>query len=360
MEIPTSFKPGRNLEEKTQRLVKGIKKKEEDIPEEIKNLGDITKYFANTTIPIFGYDDKKRIHKKEAPLKEVLKKKIFQGRVYLLDTNPIKYKGLYFTREENNNSEELSLDLTIDLDVTSQKTGYKISDKAIKHVKEMVKNTQDQTWALAGICNTADFNLYTYDCTKVNIKTPKEIQWVFETFKDFNPRIHGGTLRDLYLGIKITGDIDVQLSSPDGWWQERKLRKFIESVMDETKLVSKGWKEDSYHSSGKYHPARYNANKFGMTYDITGGVFQRYLSTEQIIMENPGELTIYNLAKNDLDNKQFRMIESINVPERVFTKIEKLEGMGLKFFPENPRDLSNTMIPFNKKVDTRKYEHDSY
>lgn len=337
MNIPKGFQQKKGLEERTKRLTKGVKKS--DIPEKITDLESATKYFANSIIPVYGYDIKKRIHVIDMPIRQVLKNNILLGKVNPLSKNPFKYKGVYFTKSLDMDNTKKDISLNFKIDITRQKPEYRLADESIQEIKKEVKGLKNWAWSL-DVCNDAYF--FTQDCTTVKVDTPKEILWVFETLKDFNPKIHGGALRDLYLGIERTADIDVQLKSPRGWREERRLRKFLKEVMDEVELVSKGWKEDSYHG-GEYHPAHYHVRKDGLLYDIAGGVRDRFLSTEQIMMGNPGELMIYDLAKIDLDNKQFRLIESYNIPDRIFTKIKKLKGLGLTFLPENPKDLANNI-----------------
>jgi len=343
MKVPQMFKLEKGLDEKTQNLVKGIVYlgKKEGPPEVIKTLDDAVQYIAHSLIPICGYDKKKRIHRTKITIKEAMQKNIALGKVDLLDTNPLVYKDLFFSRSQDTSlDKELAVKLSIDF------LDHKIElpTDGVVQVKQHVKVIQNKQWVLENIDYTADF-IRTNTCTTVKVDTPPEILWVFETFKKFHPRIHGGALRDLYLGIERTADVDIQLSvdgNVDGKKGDHKVYKALKRVMDKVNVVERGHLDSSYKHMGEYKPTHYHAKKDGVLYDIAGGSFERYLSTEQTTMERPGELIIHDLAKYDMDNKQFRIIKfEVEVSERILSKIKKLENMGLTFLPENPLNLLN-------------------
>ncbi len=330
MKLPKTFVTDKDLEEKTKELTKEREpKKKEDVPENIETLEDTTKYITNSIIPVYGYDDKKRIHSVEMTIKEASQQKILLGNLNLLDENPILYQELYFNKSDTH-TEPLPLDLCLDMRCLT----YKVTKEGAEKVKAFVEMKKNQNWKLTGIYNQPGLILY----TSIKVNTSKEILWVFETFKDFKPVIHGGALRDLYLGIARTGDIDVEVF-PDGNKGEKELYKLVCRVMDKVEHAEKGRVISGYYTS-QHTPAQYRAKKDGVSYDIAGHTFLRYLSTEQLMMKKPGELLIHYLTKNDLDNKQFRLIDSYDVPERIVQKIYKLQNLGLTFLPEDPSNLS--------------------
>lgn len=215
---------------------------------------------------------------------------------------------------------------------------YKITKEGAEKVKALINEKKNRVWQLI---NYNHSGLARY--TSVKIDVPKEILWVFETFKDFKPVIHGGALRDLYLSIPRTGDIDIEVL-PDRGKGEKELYKLVHRVMDKVEHAEKGRVMSNYYTD-QHTPAQYRAKKDGVNYDIYGGTFPRYLSTEQVMMIKPGELLIHCLTKNDLDNKQFRLIDSYKVPERIVQKISKLQNLGLTFLPEDPFNLSRKINP---------------
>jgi len=335
MKLPETFITGKDLEEKTKELTKdrGLREKE-DVPENINTLEDVTKYISNSLIPIYGYDDKKRIYSIERTIKEAVKHKILFGKLDLIDNNPICYQGLYFNKSDIQ-TEPLSLDLCLNM----KDLDYEVTKESAEKIRSFVKQKKNAAWTLIGIYKL-DI-LLSYENIKVN--TTKEILWVFETFKDFKPVIHGGALRDLYLGIPLTGDIDIEVS-PDGNKAEKELYKLVYKVMDEVQHAKKGHLISSYYTDS-YKPSSYRAKKKGIQYDLAGETFPRYLSIEELMMKKPGELLMHPLTKNDLDNKQFRFTNTYQVPERIIQKISKLQNLGLTFLPEDPNNLSRKIDP---------------
>ncbi|MBM3200283.1 hypothetical protein FJZ53_05060 [Candidatus Woesearchaeota archaeon] len=332
MKLPETFVSGKDLEEKTQELTKERElKKIGDVPENIKTLEDALKYVLNSVVTVYGYDDKKRIHPVELTIKEAIKNRISFRGLFLSDTNPLSYKGLYFNEDRavDNIALEISLNLKDSLE-------YNITKAGIDRIISFVNAKKTRKWSLLGIYNQ---QVGVGQYVKVNVKTSPEILWIFEAFKDFKPVIHGGALRDLYLGIPRTGDVDVQVS-PDGHKGEKELHKLFCKIMDEVELAQRGRIQRSYYSDD-HTPSQYRGKKNKVVYDIAGGTFPRYLSIENLKMETPDELIIHDLTKNDLDNKQFRMIDSYNVPSRIIAKISKLQSLGLKFLDEDPSDLSS-------------------
>lgn len=103
-------------------------------------------------------------------------------------------------------------------------------------------------------------------------------------------------------------------------------------------------------------PCRYRGVKDGVVFDIFEGTFERYLSTDQVLMKKPGELIIYDITKNDLDNKQFRVINSesikinLETENYVFKKIKKLKDLGLEFLAEDPSDLSKKIRIYDSGI----------
>lgn len=341
MKLPQTFISERDLEEKTEDLKNGIIfKRPENIPSKISTIEDAVKYLSNSTIPVYGYDKKKRLQAVEITLKEAVVREIFLGSVDLLDEDPMNYQGLYFNCGQN--KKELKLNMNFVLD--NLNSTDKMINLLAEECKKIVHNQKNQAWSLRSIPIKDDFTNIQDRCTKTKVDTPKEILWVFETFKEFSPVIHGGALRDLYLGIERTADIDVQLTT-DGWWSERRLYSLIHKVMDEVDSAKKGsTTKDFYRGEKIVDAARYRAKKAGIHYDIAGEAFTRYLSTEQIMMKEPEELIMWELAKIDLDNKQFRVINSNDLPPRISGKIAKLRNLGLEFLPENPSNLSEEIF----------------
>lgn len=336
MKLPKTFVTDKNLEEKTKELAKEREpKKKEDVPEKINILGDVTKYVSNSIIPVYGYDDKKRIHSIEMTIKEAVQHKIEFGKLNLIDNNPIFYQGLYFNRSDMQ-TEQLSLDLCLNM----RHLEYEITKESAEKIKTFVNQKKNYPWSLVGIYNQPGLVLGSI----ININIPKEILWVFETFKEFKPVIHGGALRDLYLGIGRTGDIDVEVS-PDRNEGEKKLYKLVHKVMDKVDHAQKGKISNDYYGAYNRTISQYIAKKEGIQYHIAGETFPRYLSTEELGMGKPGELWIHYLTKNDLDNKQFRFINTYEIPERILEKISKLQNLGLTFLPEDPFNLSRKINP---------------
>lgn len=337
MKLPKTFISERDLEEKTEDLKNGIIfRRPENIPSKISTIEDAVKYLSNSTIPVYGYDKKKRIQAVEITLKEAVAREILLGSVDLLDEDPMNYQGLYFNCDQNKKELKLNMNFVID----SLNPTDKMINSLAEECKKIVHNQKNQPWSLKSIPIKDDF---TDRCIKTKVGTPKEILWVFETFKEFSPVIHGGALRDLYLGIERTADIDVQLTT-DGWWSERRLYSRIHKVMDEVDSAKKGsTTKDFYRGDKIVDSARYRAKKEGIQYDMAGETFTRYLSTEQIMMKEPGELIMWELTKIDLDNKQFRLINP-DLPMRINEKIAKLRSLGLEFLPENPSNLSEELF----------------
>ncbi len=343
MKLPKTFVSDKDLEEKTQELTKEREpKKVEDVPKEIITPDDAAKYVANTIIPVYGYDAKKRIHSIDMTLQEAAKQRILIGYVDLLANNPLEYQGLYFNEDVY---AEPSFDLKMSLDPVRLK--YDLKKDSAKEFKEQIDKYKTFHWGLINMPKGSNFIEQHKKCTTIKVDTTKEILWVFDVFKDFKPIIHGGALRDLYLGIERTGDIDIEVKIEEG--DEKKFYKLVHKSMDKVELSQKGFTEktNGYMVREKRHHAQYRARKNGVIYDLAGTSVERFLSNEQIMMKNPGELIIHNLAKHDLDNKQFRLINDCDIPERIGNKILKLENMGLTYLPENPSNLSEKIEPYD-------------
>jgi len=344
MKLPEGFKPKKDLDGKIKELLKGeVKEKTIEDSSKVRTFKDAIKYLGGTRIPFFGYDDKKRIYQTDISLRDVFTYKLGVGRLNLNDKNAIRLKNLYFTQDPQFDFKiDASLDLGSYLSLADPE--FKLTKDTVQEVIRFVEHLGKENWELSNLDHTAGFS-FQGPLEIINMDIPKEIKWVFETFKDYNPTIHGGALRDTYLGLDITGDIDVQLK-PTMWLGEKRLYRKIKKVMDKVHTAKKG-KTISEYGWEEYRPLRYVAEKNGMTYDISGETFDRYLSTEQLMMRQPGKLIIYKLAKNDLDNKQFRIINMGDIPERIANKISKLEGLGLEFLPENPDNLAQKLDSYD-------------
>ncbi|MBU4501203.1 MAG: hypothetical protein KKA79_01325 [Nanoarchaeota archaeon] len=344
MKLPKSFKPQKDLDGKIKDLVEGHSERKiiED-PSKVKTFHDAINYLSDSQIPTYGYDDQKRIRSIDMPLKQIIINRISLGKVDLMDENPFKYKGLNFTQASNSGI-ELGAKLNFASYMAVSNPEFSIGGDILSKLTEQLNTIEKHNWRLTNIAYLTDY-INSGNTVTVKIDTPKEILWVFETFKKYKPIIHGGALRDLYLGIDRTADIDIQIEE-SGMFGKSILYNLVKKAMDKVKTAKKG---EIIHSYGgtEEEPCRYKGKKDGVDYDIAGRIFERYLSTEQMMMKKPGELIMWELAKNDLDNKQFRLINITDFPKRMIKKIEKLQNIGLEFLPEHPNDLATKLDEYD-------------